>query len=130
PLEEDVTVGALVRSRLGDEIFEKLVSPLLSGVNAGDADTLSVEAGAPQLAAAARRGSLIRGARAQRAAGDPDSPIFASLRGGTGRLVDQLVDRLTDAGVEVRAGAAATALERRGEGWRVTTVTGGVVDAP
>src|SRR5690606_485315 len=36
--DHDETVGALVRRRLGDEVFEVLVAPLLGGVNAGDAD--------------------------------------------------------------------------------------------
>jgi len=43
---QDESVGALVRRRVGDEIFEAFVGPLLSGVNAGDADELSLAAGA------------------------------------------------------------------------------------
>jgi oxygen-dependent protoporphyrinogen oxidase len=117
----DLSVGALVRARLGDEVFEKLVSPLLSGVNAGDADRLSVEAGAPQLAAAARHGSLIRGARAQRAAGDPDAPIFASLRTGTGRLIERLLERLQAAGVTLLADAETHELRTDAAGWLVAT---------
>jgi oxygen-dependent protoporphyrinogen oxidase len=122
PPDGDTTVGALVRERLGDEVFEKLVGPLLSGINAGHADELSLEAGAAQLAAAARAGSLIRGARAQRAAGDPEAPVFASLRGGTGRLVERLVAALTERGVDLRAGAAAASIATGPDGaarWRV-----------
>src|SRR5690606_1661711 len=64
----DESVGALVRRRLGDEVFERLVAPLLGGVNAGDADHLSLAAGAPQLDRAARRGgSLIAALRDQAA---------------------------------------------------------------
>lgn len=121
--EPDTTVGAVVRSHLGDEAFEKLVSPLLSGVNAGDADELSIEAGAPQLAAAARHGSLIRGAQAQRAqsGGDPDAPIFASLRGGTGRLAEALADQLRDRGVSLVVGDAGrvSTTNRSDPGWVV-----------
>ena len=50
----DESVGTVVRRRVGDEVFERLVAPLLSGVHAGDADRLSVAAGAPQFAAALR----------------------------------------------------------------------------
>lgn len=61
----DESVGTMVRRRLGDEVFERLVSPLLSGVNAGD--ELSLAAGAAQLAAGARRRpSLVAGLRDQR----------------------------------------------------------------
>jgi oxygen-dependent protoporphyrinogen oxidase len=126
PLEGDTTVGALVRARLGDEVFEKLVDPLLSGINAGDADELSLEAGAPQLAAAARYGSLIRGARAQRASGDPDAPVFASLRRGTERLVERLLEALRERGVELRDHTAVRAITRETEGvrWLAEAVNG------
>ena len=60
----DESVGAVVRRRVGDEVFERLVAPLLSGVHAGNADRLSLAAGAPQLAAALRdHPSLIGGLR-------------------------------------------------------------------
>ncbi|MGZ4709716.1 MAG: protoporphyrinogen oxidase [Acidimicrobiales bacterium] len=89
----DESVGSLVRRRLGDEVYEVLVGPLLSGVNAGNADELSVAAGAPQFAAAMRdHGSLIAGARAQRAAAaaNADAPVFYGLDGGMGTLIDAL----------------------------------------
>jgi oxygen-dependent protoporphyrinogen oxidase len=114
---QDESVGSLVRRRLGDEIFEALVGPLLSGVNAGDADRLSVQAGAPQFAAAVRdQPSLIAGLRAQREAAltagvDPDAPVFYGLRDGTQGLTDALVAALPDGavrtGVEVHEVAPA-----------------------
>ena len=99
----DESVGSLVRRRLGDEVYEVLVGPLLSGVNAGNADELSVAAGAPQFAAAMRdHGSLIAGARAQRAAAaagpGADAPVFYGLDGGMGSLVDALVAEITTLG--------------------------------
>lgn len=97
PRSGDTTVGGYVRERVGDEVFETLVSPLLSGINAGDADELSLDAGAPQLAAAAHAGgSLVDHLRRQRlrATADPDAPVFYSLLGGAGRLVDELAERL------------------------------------
>ena len=95
---EDCTVGELVRSRLGDEVFEVLVDPLLSGVNAGRADDLSAQLGAAQLLAAARRDrSLVRGARAQLPPVPPGggrAPVFAALPGGMGTLVGALVEAI------------------------------------
>jgi len=96
----DESVGSLVRRRVGDEIMDAIVGPLLSGVNAGDADQLSLAAGAPQFAAAVRdQPSLIAGLRAQREAAmrtnpDPDAPIFYGLRGGTQSLIDALIAHL------------------------------------
>jgi oxygen-dependent protoporphyrinogen oxidase len=97
----DESVGSLVRRRVGDEVFETLVAPLLSGVYAGDADQLSVAATAPQFAAALRdHGSLIAGLRAQlEAATRRDAPVFYGLRGGTQQLIDALVHA-----IEVRGG--------------------------
>ena len=112
--DRDDTVGALVRRRCGDEVFEALVAPLLGGVNAGDADELSVRSGAPQLAQAMQtHGRLGEGLRAQRAAAraaDPDAPVFHGLVGGTGLLTATLTDAVRAAGVEVILGTAATGL--------------------
>ena len=111
----DESVGSLVRRRLGDEVYEVLVGPLLSGVNAGNADELSVAAGAPQFAAAMRdHGSLIAGARAQRAAAaagpGADAPVFYGLDGGMGSLVDALVAEVTALGGDILPAAALRSL--------------------
>jgi oxygen-dependent protoporphyrinogen oxidase len=110
----DESVGSLVRRRLGDEVYDVLLGPLLSGVNAGDADHLSVAAGAPQFAAGlARHGSLIAGARAQKAAAtqaDPDAPVFFGLPGGTQILTDTLAARITAGGGRIHLGAAVVSI--------------------
>ena len=46
--KEVETVGSLIRRRLGDEVMDRLVGPLLGGINAGDADNLCLESGVPQ----------------------------------------------------------------------------------
>ena len=74
------------------------------GVNAGDADQLSLAAGAAQLAGAARRHpSLIRGLRDQQqaardAGADPTAPVFHGIPVGTQTLTDLLLARLTGGG--------------------------------
>ena len=105
----DRSVGDLVRSRLGGEVLELLVDPLLGGINAGDADRLSVEASAPQLAEAGRRHrSLILGLRG--APKPAPGPVFYAHRGGMERLVEALVAEL--GGVDVRLGAPVERLVR------------------
>lgn len=104
----DVAVGELVRQRCGDEVADRLVEPMLGGVYAGRADALGVRATLPGLA-----GALDRGARSvQAATGEvlpPRSsrPVFGSLRGGLGTLVDALVDA---AAPVLRLGAPVRAL--------------------
>jgi oxygen-dependent protoporphyrinogen oxidase len=115
----DMSVGQLVRGRLGDEVHERLVSPLLSGVNAGDADHLSLATGAAQLATAARRRpSLIDGAREQQrqavaALADPDAPVFHGIPVGTQTLTDLLLARLVAAGGQVHLRCPVAAVERQ-----------------
>jgi oxygen-dependent protoporphyrinogen oxidase len=130
----DESVGSLVRTRLGDEVFERLVSPLLSGVNAGDADQLSLAAGAAQLAGAARRRpSLIAGLREQQraalaAGADPAAPVFYGVPVGSQTLTDLLLGRLATAGAPVHLRCPVSTLEAATGGWRLRTPAG-VVDA-
>jgi oxygen-dependent protoporphyrinogen oxidase len=128
----DQSVGTLVRTRLGDEVFERLVSPLLSGVNAGDADQLSLAAGAAQLASAARRRpSLIAALREQQraalaAGADPAAPVFHGIPVGSQTLTDLLLGRLATAGAPVHLRCPASALEPVTGGWRLRTPAGAV----
>jgi len=109
-LAADVSIGALVRRRLGHEVHERLIEPLLGGIHAGECDALSVRATAPQLAAAvASRRGLVRGLRAASAAQAPSGPTFLTLAGGLGDLVAALVARL-GAHAELRHGSTAGSL--------------------
>ncbi|WP_436794941.1 protoporphyrinogen oxidase [Actinospongicola halichondriae] len=106
---EDMSVGALVRSRLGDEVCDHLVEPLLGGINAGEADLLSAAAVAPQIWACANAGgSLIRAAAETRnravASGDP---VFATPAHGMAALPEHLVARLA---ADIRRSTPAPAL--------------------
>ncbi|QGG96377.1 protoporphyrinogen oxidase [Actinomarinicola tropica] len=124
--EGDESVGSLIRRRLGDEILERLVDPLLGGINAGDSDRLSLAVGAPQIAGVVHRhASLIEALRAQRAAAPtpdpsaPPAPVFYTLRHGLGQLVEALGAALEDA--DVRTSSPVASIERAGDAWVVTT---------
>lgn len=98
----DCSLGALIRSRLGDEVLERLVGPLVGAVNAGDCDRLSLRGAAPALAEAARsHPSLVRALRERAAAGRTGGaavgPVFWGLRGGMERLTATLAERLAPA---------------------------------
>ncbi len=119
--EGDIAIGELMRARLGDEIAERLIDPLVGGINAGDTDQLSLAATVPQLDAAARSGagSLIEACRIQRAAvADPSAPLFFAPRAGMGALARAAAEDATTRGLEVLA-ARAVGLEREVGGWRV-----------
>ena len=96
--EPDQSIGALVRQRLGDEVLERLVGPLVGSINAGDCDRLSLHAAAPALAEGARsHPSLIRALRQQsevRSGDGTAGPVFWGLRGGMERLTAALAEPL------------------------------------
>jgi oxygen-dependent protoporphyrinogen oxidase len=129
PVTDDVTIGDLIRRRYGAEVHERLVDPLLGGINAGRTEDLSLDVGAAQLAAVARRSaSLTEGLQAQRAANppDPSAPVFHAPRNGMAALVDALVDALRHAGAQLRTSSAVASIER---GYTVTTIDGEVIAA-
>jgi oxygen-dependent protoporphyrinogen oxidase len=112
---EDVSIGSLVRARLGDEVHERLIAPLLGGIHAGDCDSLSVRAAAPQLVAALASGrGLIRGLRALAAKGPArGAPVFLTLDGGLATLVTALVEELA-VRCELRGATAVTSIAPAG----------------
>jgi protoporphyrinogen/coproporphyrinogen III oxidase len=107
---EDVSVGELVASRLGDEVVKRLVEPLLGGVYAGHARLLSARAAVPQLVAWSGEASLV--AAAARAGSATPGPVFAGIAGGLGRLPLVLGE-----GREVRTDAPVRGLRRTPTGF-------------
>ena len=120
----DVSIGALVRHRLGDEVLDRLVDPLLAGTRAGDADEMSLAAAAPELDTIARRHrSLVLGLRAWKPE-RPETPVFMAPVGGMTRLVQALKTELLDA--DVRMASPVERVERDGDAFRVAATTGEV----
>ena len=119
----DPSVAEVVGERFGSEVVERLVDPLVGGINAGRASELSAKSTAAPVAAAARRHrSLLLGLRKDRRSAPPPSqdPLFLGVAGGMQRLVDALHSHLRQAGVDVRLGAPAGPVEPSGDGrWRV-----------
>ena len=115
PTTEDVSVGDLVRRRLGAEVVERLVDPLLGGVYAGRADQLSLHATLPALVGPlTRHRSLLLAAQEARGTPAP-GPVFAGLPGGLGQLPAVV---LAASGATLVHGTVR-ALERTTSGWRV-----------
>lgn len=115
----DVPVGWYVQRRLGREVVDRLVEPLLGGVYAGHASELSLGATVPALAEPARRHrSLLTAALEARTTGSTSSagPLFASLRGGLGRLPAAVAEV---SGATVRTGRTVRELHRTPVGWRL-----------
>lgn len=129
----DESIESFVTRRLGREMYERMVEPLLSGISAGDGSKLSMEAMFPQLRSYERDyGGLARGMlamkkkqRAQKtaAAGAPRQPAFGflSLPGGLEELVQGIereVRKREPSGtrVKIRTSARVDRVERAGDG--------------
>jgi oxygen-dependent protoporphyrinogen oxidase len=128
----DVSVGGLLRDRLGDEVVDRLVEPLLGGVYAGRPDDLSLAATMPALAAqlpaapsvlAAAIAARDAGARSR---GDVDGPVFVTVRDGIGSLPDALV---AASRADVRLRTRVTALRRSAGGFELDVEGGGTLTA-
>lgn len=118
---EDESIGALIRRRLGDEINDRVVDPLIGGIYAGSTDQLSLESTAPILAgAAALDGSLIRALRRSRVSSANTTPVFYSHPRGVGYITDELRRRL---GSRVQLSMPVRAIERDGSGYQVHTAS-------
>jgi len=131
PVAHDLSVGELVRTRLGDEVCDHLVEPLLGGINGGEADGLSAQACAPQIwACATRGGSLVRAAAEVKAATSPtDAPVFATPAAGMAELPRRLADALhTD--IRTASPVAAVSIDGRDVVVAGERVAGVVVATP
>lgn len=110
----DPSVDAVVRRRMGRQVVERLVDPLVGGINAGRADALSLAATARPIAdGAARSRSLVLGLR--RAAPGTGGPVFLGLAGGLHGLVDRLAADVDD----MRLGTAVTRITPQEGGFRL-----------
>ncbi len=130
PVHGDVSVAAHIGGRMGRQVVDRLVEPLLGGVYAGRADRLSLESALPQILPMAREGgSLLRGVRAslrgRGAAPTASGPVFASLRGGIAELAAALAH---GCGPRLRTRTRAVSLHRLERGWRVRPDPGPPID--
>jgi protoporphyrinogen/coproporphyrinogen III oxidase len=122
----DRSVGPLVARKLGQRVVDRLVDPLIGGIHAGSVDDMSTAATFPPLLAAAqRRGSLMRALRAEVPTPQADAPpLFWSIDGGMSSLIDRLSAALVARGVTIDCQRPVDRLERRGDGWVVHTGDG------
>ena len=133
---DDVSVTEYVGSRLGIEVVDRIVDPLLGGVYAGRSEDLSFQATLAPLAAVTRQYPLLTEAAASLlpplqpsptdnskmrpaagGAGGAPAPVFVTLTAGLGALPEAVAKA---SGADVRVNAMARELKRTEAGWRLT----------
>ncbi|MCC5577674.1 protoporphyrinogen oxidase [Microtetraspora sp. AC03309] len=116
----DVSVAAYIRARVGGEVVDRLVEPLLGGVYAGRSEMLSLQATMPQIAAIARTERSLTQAVGDVVAAVPKDagPVFTTLKNGMGSLPEAVAKA---SGADVRTGVTVRELVRIPGGWRLVT---------
>ncbi|WP_055494710.1 protoporphyrinogen oxidase [Streptomyces sp. TP-A0356] len=120
---DDVAVGEYVAARLGREVVDRLVEPLLGGVYAGDAYRISMRSAVPQLFLAARaHASLteaVREIQAKAASAPQSGPVFMGIEGGIGQLPLAVAESVRARGGEILPRTTVNGLRRAPGGWEV-----------
>ena len=128
--DADESVASFVARHFGMEVLEKIGAPLLGGVFGGDVTKLSVRAVmAPFVKLEREFGSLVLGMEQRsQLAGQRMSELagggalFTSLRGGSGALVERMVEEIPAGWV--RLGCPVTGVAKTGDQWAVSTADG------
>jgi protoporphyrinogen/coproporphyrinogen III oxidase len=127
----DESVAEFVRRRLGPEMLDYAVDPLISGIYAGDPDRLSLRCAFPKLAELEQTGgSLTGGALAGLFKKSHEAPAEKRPRGrvlfsfdrGCQVLPDTLAGKL---GAAIRLSSGVTGIAKSAQGWDVTVASGG-----
>ena len=129
----DQSLGGFFRRRLGDEVVENLIEPLLSGIYAGDIDQLSLESTFPQFHEVERKyRSLILGMKKTTPSAPQKTPspksrgIFQTLKGGLQSMVCAIEKKLPPS--VIMKGIRVTEVSRNG-GYTVYLNNGKKIEA-
>ncbi|WP_062461673.1 protoporphyrinogen/coproporphyrinogen oxidase [Demequina soli] len=126
-VEDDATVGSLVRTRLGDAVADLLVAPVLQGVYSRPLDELPLAAIDPTLPQQLRdAGSLLELASRRRRLAPAGASVMG-IRGGMWRLTEALADAARAAGARLVWGTAVDSVEHVDGAWRVRAGGGTLV---
>jgi len=121
--DQDQSLGSFFRYRLGDEVVENLIEPLLSGIYAGDIDQLSLMATFPQFYQVEQKyRSLILGMKkampqTKARPGERKPGIFQTLKTGLQSLTEEIEKKVPTSAI--KKGKAVTNLVRNGNQYEV-----------
>ncbi|MFQ5702310.1 MAG: protoporphyrinogen oxidase, partial [Acidobacteriota bacterium] len=130
----DESVGAFVTRRLGREILDRMVQPMIAGVYGADPFRLSLHATFPRFLQMEKdHGSIIRAMLAagrRRAAESTPSGarygLFFSFDAGLQVLTDALVRSLPEGAVRTGTAVRGVARVQAEQGWLLRTTQGGI----
>lgn len=119
--QQDISVGHFFRRRLGDEVVDRLIEPLLSGIYAGRIDRLSLQSTFPQFVETEKKyRSLILGMKKTQPKQEK-TPItkkkkgaFLTLKGGLSSFIEALSKAVPEE--SIKTGVSVKGVERSEDG--------------
>lgn len=122
--DADESLKQFTERRLGKEVFERVVQPLVGGIYTADPSKLSLKAALPRIAALEQKyGSLVRGLTATRKKSSKDSgarySMFVSFDQGMSVLVNALGEALPAGCVQTHKLVSRIRPSKYGHGWEV-----------
>ncbi|KEK24912.1 protoporphyrinogen oxidase [Bacillus gaemokensis] len=127
----DQSLGQFFRRRLGNEVVENLIEPLLSGIYAGDIDQMSLMATFPQFYQVEQKyRSISLGMRTlapKKAKDVKPKGIFLTLKTGLESLVEEIEEKLDSR--TVMKGTRIEKIAKIGDGYTLTLSNGKEIEA-
>ncbi|GAA3722820.1 protoporphyrinogen oxidase [Salinicoccus jeotgali] len=129
PVYTDISVGHFFRGRLGDEVLENIIEPLLSGIYSTKIDELSLLSTFPHFKELEEQhGSLIKGVYHQKnqKAGGAKTPTgkkqgqFLQFKHGLQSFIDRLKETTEQQGASMHFGYDVSAIKKHGKRYRLT----------
>jgi len=122
---EDISIGAILANKLGEELAYQLIEPMIGGIQAGRINDLSAKSIFPALYNAAKQGgSLMKNLAELMPTSESSGPAFMSLRQGVGSLPHVLEEVLRSRAVILRTQTTVTRVRPVASGeyhWEVDT---------
>lgn len=121
---QDISLGYFFRKRLGDEVVEHLIEPLLSGIYSGDIDELSLMSTFPQFFEVEQKyRSLILGMKKKKPkTTEKQESAFVTLRNGLESLVAKVEELLPAASIRKRT--AVDKIKKKRDGYELQLESG------
>jgi oxygen-dependent protoporphyrinogen oxidase len=119
----DESVASFARRRLGREVFERFVQPLVAGIYTADPEKLSMAATMPQFVEFERTHSSLLSATLRRTHADKSTSgarygLFLAPKHGLQSLVTKLADRLPHDAIQLNT--TVTSVDRQNGKWQLT----------
>lgn len=117
PADSEESIADFARRRLGDELYNYGVNPMVAGIHAGDPEKLSLRHAFPKLHALEQeQGGLLRGIKSKRKKKNSEPNRILSFKNGMAELPEKLASAL---GRSLQTSVSISAIHNSGEGWTV-----------